>query len=241
MLPLRAQILVLLIALVVVGCSAESPLKFPVPEIVEISIADRKVLLDAPQQFMNQPPSAELDAAIFVGTIDNIKVEEFTQKITGEVAEQIGSDTYTSYQGWIYYTPVAHSDSRLYRPVVFCASEGEKFNWNHCQDESWTRLQTADMAKPIRLNGDLSDEQAGQIFKFVDDAGLVSTTDDQLVTADKIYQIIKYAHAGNRVNVYVTTEKKDGSTDVIYLNQSTNADGTTGFSLLNFVCGGLSS
>lgn len=224
----RLQTLVLALALPTAGFTAEDLIR----ETVELATADRAVLLAAPQTFMDKPPSVELSEAIRIGTIEDLKVEKFTSKGS---ADQIGR-TFTSYQGWIRYTPVVQSDSRLYRPIVLCVSDGEGINWIHCEDSSWIRLQTDDMEKPIKFNGDLSDQDVATIYDFVDDAGLVSTTDDQTVTSDKIYQIIKYPHAGNRVNVYVRTAKK-GYTDVIYLAEATNAEGLSEFEISEFKCG----
>jgi len=232
----RLQTLILALVLPAAGFTAEDLIR----ETIELSPADREVLLAAPQTYLYkpnyQPPSVELSEAVHIGTIENLKVEKYTSKITGELDEVTGSDTATTYQGWIRYTPVAQSDSRLYRPIVLCVSHGEAINWIHCEDMSWTRLQTDDMAKPIKFNGDLSDQEVATIYDFVDDAGLVSTTDDQTVTSDKIYQIIKYPLAGKRVNVYVKTAKK-GYTDVIYLAEATNAEGLSEFEISEFKCG----
>lgn len=220
----------------IAGFAEEPDSEYPAPEIIELSAADREALLAAPRKAMNQPPSIELSEALQLGTIENLKVEKFTEQVTAELAEEIGRETVTTYQAWIRYTPLVQTESRLYRPVVLCISQDEQINWRHCQDMSWIRLQTSGMAKPIRFNGELNDDQVAAIYDFVDNAALVSTTDHQPVTPDKIYQIIKYPHAGNRVNVYVTTEKK-GFTDVIYLAQMTNAEGLSMFELSDFRCG----
>ena len=236
MLRLTLQMFVLVLVLPIVACTAPPTAEYPIPDIVELSTADRDALLAAPQTAMNLPPPIELSEAIRIGTIENVKVEKFTAELAAEIAEEIGRNTVTTYQGWIRYTPVVQTKNRLYRPVVLCISHDEQINWFHCEDMSWIRLQTSEMEKPIRFNGELSDENVVQIFSSVDQANLISTTDNQRVTADKIYEIIKYPHAGNRVNVYVTTAKK-GFTDVIYLAQVTNSEGLSAFEVSEFRCG----
>jgi hypothetical protein len=235
--PLRLQALAILLALPLLGFTAESPTTYLSTEVVSLTTADRDALLEAPLTGMNQPPSVELSEAINAGTIESIKVDKITFKVTEKFVEQLGRNTINSYQGWIRYTPVVVSDTRLFRPVVICTSQGDKIFWDICQDESWIRFQTDRMDKAIFFNGDLTDQHVSAIYDLVDSAGLVSTTDDQLVTSDQIYQIIKYPHAGNRVNVYVRTEK-EGLTDVIYLAQMTNEEGQSEFEISEYRCGG---
>ena len=236
MIPVNPRIMFLMLALPIIGLAQNAPPEYPIIETVELSVDERSALLAAPSHFMNETPSTELGEAIRVGTIESLKVERITGKVNAEVAEEIGRDTVTSYQAWIRYTPVVQSDSRLYRPVVLCIPEDTPMKWAHCQDESWTRLQTGGMVNPIRFNGDLSDEEVVEIFDTIDNAALVSTTDNQPVTPEKIYQIFKYPHAGNRINVYVRTEKK-GFTDVIYLAKDGNEDGRSKFVISEFRCG----
>ena len=235
MIPAIRQTMLLMIALPIIGSAQDASPEPPIIETVELSADERSALLAAPGLHMNEPPSAELSEAIRAGTIENLKVERITGKVIAEVAEEIGRDTVTSYQGWIRYTTVIQSASRLLRPVVLCISEDALSTWVHCQDESWTRLQTVGMANPIKFNGDLSDAEVIEVFDAIDNAALVSTTDDQPVTPEKIYQIIKYAHAGNRVNVYVRTAKK-GFTDVIYLAREGSNNGGSKFVVSEYRC-----
>lgn len=234
--PAICQTMILMLALPTIGLAQDASTIYPIIETVDLSVDERDALLAAPSLYMNETPSIELGEAIRVGKIDNLRVERVTGKVAAEIAEEIGRDTVTSYQGWIRYTPVAQSKSRLYRPVILCVPEDALTTWNHCQDESWTRLQTSGMANPIKFNGDLSDEEVVEIFDTIDNAALVSTTDDQPVTPEKIYQIIKYPHAGNRINVYVRTEKR-GFTDVIYLAREGDNDGGSKFVITEFRCG----
>jgi hypothetical protein len=234
--PAIRQTMILILVLPTIGSAQDSTTTYPIIETVELSVDERDALLVAPSLYMNDTPSVELGEAIRVGTIDKLRVEKVTGKVVAEIAEEIGRDTVTSYQGWIRYTPVAQSESRLYRPVILCVSEDALTFWVHCQDASYTRLQTSGMAKPIRFNGDLSDEEVDEIFDAIDNAALVSTTDDQPVTPQKIYEIIKYPHAGNRINVYVRTEKR-GFTDVIFLRRDDDDKGRSKFVVTEFRCG----
>ena len=232
---IRPQMLVLLLVFTIVGFAKESPVGYPDPEIVELSTVDRDSLLAAPHTVLVEPTSTQLRRAIRIGIVENITVEKYTTEIAGEAAEDIGRDTIAEYYGMIRYRPVVLSDTRLYRPVVRCWSSDKEINWDRCEDESWVRLQADFMEKPILFNGDLSDQHVSAIYDLVDGAALVSTTDGQLVTSDKIYRIIKYPHAGNRVNVYVATATK--FTDVIYLAQTDNSEGRTEFEISEFRCG----
>lgn len=236
MIPMNPQLMLLVLTLPIIGLAQNAPPGYPVIEIVDLSVDERNALLAAPSHFMNETPSIELGEAMRVGTIESLKVERVTRKVSAEDAERIGRDTVTSFQGWIRYTPVVQSGSRLYRPVVLCVPEDTQMTWDHCQDVSWTRLQTEGMATPIRFNGDLSDEEVIEIFETVDNAALVSTTDNQPVTPEKIFGITKYPHAGNRIHVYVRTDKK-GFTDVIYLAKDSNVKGRSKFVISEFRCG----
>ena len=236
MLQFKLQILVLLLALPAVGFCEETPRDITLPETIELATIHRNALLAAPQIVMNSPPSADLSEAIQFGTVESVNVDKTTEKFTGEDAERIGRDTVTTYQGWIRYTSLVKSGSRQYQPVVLCLSHDEDINWVYCQDESWIRLQTANMQKPIRFSGDLSDEHVTQIFDVIDNAGLVSSTDDQPITSVNINQIIQYAYPGNCVGVFMTTKNGDcGGT--YYLSQATNSAGHSEFKLSDFLCG----
>jgi len=219
----------------IAGFTQEIRAEYPVPEIVELSSSDRDALLAAPGSLMNEPPSIELGEAIRRGSIDDITVEKFTTTVSSEIANDIGRDSITSYYGKIRYSPVVLSGTRLYRPIIRCWSSDEEIRWDGCEDESFIRLHTDFMPKPILFNGDLSDENVSAIYDVVNGAGLVSTTDGQLVTSDKIYRIIKYPHAGNRVNVYVATATE--FTDVIYVAQTGNSEDHPEYEISEFRCG----
>lgn len=208
MLQLRLLIIVFLVALPLAGHAAELLPDGSWREIVALSQDSQQALLDSPRSFMRRPPSSELNEAMSAGIIEKIRVEKFTDKLSVEDAERFGLDTIATYQGWIIYARKRQSDSRLYRPRVLCFSWDEGISWVDCQDMSWIRLQTGAMEKAIVFNGDLSGENIEQIFQYIDNAELYSSTDGLVVTSDKIYEIIKYPHAGNRVNVYIRTGEK---------------------------------
>ena len=221
MLQVRALTLAQLVIFPILGLSAESLRDIEGPESVEISTADREALLAAPRTFMRPPPSVALNEAIHAGTIEKIEVERFIERFEeGDNRSRI-----TTYFGWIRYAPVVQSNSRILQPEILCVSQwGVKINWTHCQDESWVRLQTADMANAIRINGELDDEQIAQIFDHIGNAALISTDTDQPLTSDDICQMTNNASRWGPttrravyafIDVYMKTSKDACRMDVI--------------------------
>lgn len=208
--------------------AAAEPDQMP-PEVipVELTPAQREALIAAPLAVMNEAPDAALQAAIDTADIDEIQVEKHVYPAHD------GRDASVSYRGNIHYKPVVRSESRTYKPTASCYNtHGAELNWNHCQDGSWVRVQTRSMKKPVRLNGDLSDEQIDEIFAFIDGAGLMSA--GEWITPGHVYQILKYPHAGNRINVYA---KNDAGHETFFLSEFRYQDGSSGFELTVYQCG----
>ena len=231
MLQLKALILVFSAGLPIVGLSQELPRDIEGPEIVEISTADREALLAASRKLIGQPQSIELTEAIRAGTIEKITVEKSIERLTGAVAEEIGQEIITTYTGRIRYTPVARTDSRLFRPMVLCISQDIKINWDHCQDESWLQFQSANMLSPIRLNGDLEDNDVTQIFALIDNAALISKNSGQPLTSDGISHVTEIPNPDYSVIVAVRYSKEDCETEFVYLTKTTDSTGRSVFEI----------
>lgn len=237
MLRHRLQMFVLLLVLPITVFTVEP---HPVLEIVELSAEDRDALLAAPQTAMNHPGPTELGEAIHIGTIENIKVDRSTEKITGQIAAEIGRDAITTYQGWIRYTPVVVSDSREYRPVILCVSQDEKITWIHCQDESWTKVQTSTMKNPVRLDGRLPDAVVEEALAYVDRLGLVSKRDNSTITANSIHHIVgkgPEGHEGDDIVRLFSRTQVTGYWDTIDLSHERGPDGASIFELEDFRSG----
>lgn len=232
MLRLRHRTFALLLAMPLVGLAAD----YPCPEVVELTAEGQGVLLDAPERVMNQAPSVELGKAIRVGTIESVKVDSITKNVTEEVAERIGSDTLTTYQGWIRYTPVVVSDSRLYRPIVLCVSQSKEVEWNHCQDHSWTRVQTATMERSIRLDGKMSDALVEEALAFIDHLGLTSKRDNSTITANSIHHIVGTEYEIFGIRLFSKTQV-EGYWDTIELGHTLDSSGASVFELAEFKSG----
>lgn len=227
----RTLTIVLSIAIPIVGLSVESGRNIEGPETVEISKADRDALLAAPRKYMGQPPSAELTEAIHAGTVAKVRVDRTIEKFTGAAADDVGRDAIITYQGWIRYTPVAQTESRLFRPMILCVSQDQEINWVHCQEESWLQFQTANMVGPIRLNGELEDKHVTQIFALIDNAALISMNTGQPLISDGISHVTKLPNPDAPVIVAVRSSKEDCDSDFIYLTHTTDLQGQSVFEI----------
>jgi len=179
--------------------------------------------------------SSDLLAAVAVGDIDQIRATEFASKPTkGEIGYP--SDQWTPHHiAEVFFKRVSLSKNREYQPKVVCRSAGSPIRFDDCYDDSYVRVKAGWMEKPIRLEGEVSDDGIEALYAAVDSEELLSRTDGQIVTSDKIYHIAKYEHAGNRVNVYVTTAK-DGYTDVVYFKREEEY-GAEKYVVTDFRCG----
>lgn len=204
-------------------------------ETVTVPEPEREKILAAPHKIMNETPSELLMTAIRSGEVSNLRVERITETLSEKDAKLYGHNTRVDYQAWIYYRPIKLTDTRLLKPRILCVSDFDKLRFEHCQDESWTSLDMEWMNRPILINGDLSDIEVKLLYDTVDKLGLVSRTDNETITSDKIFQILKHEYAGKRVNVYVNTSK-EGYTDVIYLLLNRGDDGNASFELSEFRC-----
>lgn len=227
----RSLTIILSIVFANVGMSAESARDIEGPVTVEISKADREALLAAPRKFMGQPPSAELFEAIDAGTVADVRVDRSIERLTGTAAVDVGRDVITTYQGWIRYTPVTQSESRLFRPMVLCVSQDVEINWAHCQDESWLQFESANMLSPIRLNGELEDTDVAQIFALIDNTALISKNTGQPLTSDGISHVTKTPNPDYSVIVAVRYSKEDCETEFVYLTQTTDSIGRSAFEI----------
>lgn len=227
----KALTIVLAIALPTAGLSAELVRNIEGPETVEISKTDREALLAAPRKSMGGQLSAELTEAINAGTVAKVTVDRYIERFTGAAADDVGRDVVTTYQGWIRYTPVARTDSRLFRPMVLCISQDIEISWDHCQDESWLQFQSANMLSPIRLNGDLEDDDVTQIFALIDDAALISKNSGQPLTSDGISHVTEIPNPDYSVIVAVRYSKEDCKTEFVYLTRTTDSVGRSVFEI----------
>lgn len=232
MLHLRYLTHIFLLALPVVGFAAE----YIYPEIVDLSVEDREELVAAPEKVMNTPPTVELSEAIQVGAIKNLKVEKFSEEVPTEVAAQIKRNTVTTYQGWIRYAPVVLSDSREYQPIVLCVSQDEEVTWGHCQDESWTKVQTSAMGRPVRLDGKLSDKLVEEALLFVGQLGLVSQIDNSTITANSIHHMVAKAFDAGGIRLFSRTQVR-GYWDTIEVSYDLDENGAATFHLKEFRSG----
>ena len=135
----RLEMIVLVLALPAAGCTPEPLEEVTVwegedffMEIVELSTADRDALLAAPRSAMNHAPPKELSEAIRIGSVGSIKVQLIRDKVDGKIVDEMPP----TYQGWIYYTPIALAEGTPHTPAVLCVSQSEEIQWFHCQDES---------------------------------------------------------------------------------------------------------
>lgn len=179
--------------------------------------------------------SSELLAAMSVGDIDQVRAREFASKPTkGEIGYPADQWT-THHVAEVFFKRAFLSKNREFQPKVVCHSVGNPIRFDDCYDDSYVRVKADWMPKPIRLEGEVSDDDIEALYAAVDNARLLSRTDGLTVTSDKVYHIIKYAHAGKRVNVYVTTAK-DGYTDAIYFNREIER-GIAEYVVTDFRCG----
>jgi len=205
-------------------------------ETIQISKEDRNSLLAAPHNLMNITPELRLAAAIERGETDKVEVLRFETTLTQKEAKEIGQATVSNYQGSIYYKPLPLTETRIYKPLIVCSSNRKDFRDGICQDESWIRLQTDWMPRPIFFGGDLTDQDVKQVYDTIEELNLISRTDGHVLTSDKIYSIRKFGRSGNLYNVNVTTAK-EGYTDAIFLARSMLNDGKSVFELSGFRCG----
>lgn len=206
-------------------------------ETIRLSKQDRNSLLAAPLNQMNLAPEPRLAAAIERGEIDRVEVMRFETTLSDIEAREIGQATVANYQGSIYYSPLPLTDTRIYKPLIICGSGRNDFHDGICQDHSWIRLQTDWMPRPIFFWGDLTDQDVKQVYDTIDELNLVSRTDGDVVTSDKIYSIRKFGLSESLYNVNVTTAK-DGSTDAVFLARTRLNNGRSEFELSEFRCSG---
>lgn len=216
------------------GAKGETPNDYSSTE-VELTRQDLWALHAAPSRVLNATPSDTLRGALNAAEVKKTRVKKFEKTRPATDVGTSGAETHVTYQARIHYAPIEQSDTRLHKPIVLCVAHGEKVHWKHCQDESWTRLQTASMQKPIRFNGDLTDTQIDDLFEYIDGAGLVLESSGHWVTTDSVFQIIKHEHAGDRINVYVSTGEK--SSEVFYLRHFKGETGANAFQVTTFICG----
>lgn len=211
----------------VVETNSNTVKQYAEPLIEEITLTkeERAALLVVTWAYLDKPPSEYLSRALTDGVIETLVVEKYHHQ----------DADYTGHQARIRWVPYELTETRKFRPILLCVADGE-LNWYHCQEGSWIIFQSAEMEKPIILEGELSDQQIARIYESVDEAGLVSETDDEVVTSGKTFRIINYEHTGERVNVYVKTAK-EGYTDVIYVKQTSPDDEDSPYELTEFVCG----
>jgi len=205
-------------------------------EEIEITDEQRNQLLTAATSNLVNTSSESVIRENEAGNIDFIKVSRFESKPTeGEL--DYPSDEWTAHHNAaIYYEPVPLSDSREYRPKVACSSYGDDIRFEDCHDDSYVRLEADWMVKPIFFEGDLTDEEVRMLYSAVHAAALVSRTDGEVVTSDKIYSVRKSGLGDNLFNVNVTTDRK-GYSDAIYFERVRNDDGRTDFVVSDFRCG----
>ena len=179
--------------------------------------------------------SSDLLVAMTVGDIDQVRATGFASKPTkGEIGYP--TDQWTPHHfAEVFFKRVPLSRNREYQPKIACRSDGSPIRFDECYDDSYVRVKAEWMEKPIRLEGEVNDEDIETLYAAVDSAKLLSRTDGLTVTSDNIYHIIKYEYAGNRVNVYVTTAK-DGYTDAIYFSRK-EEHGVARYVVSDFRCG----
>ena len=231
----KVQMLAMLLLLPAIGLTAEPPEQDFVMENVGLPAEERDALVAAPHSFLHKLRPLELREAIHLGTIDSIRVDKITEKPSDEDVERLGRDPLITYQGWIRYSTVVLSTSRLYHPIVLCVSQGVEINWVHCQDHSKIQLQTKRMQKPITFHGDLSDEQVDQIFDAIDDAKIISTKINEPWTSDNIYRIRGGPHHTDRgICVTVLVRYSRSLADSINLEPASDGQG---FEIAEYNCG----
>ncbi len=211
--------------------------EYTAPEDVSLSIIQQEQLLEiALTPTCCESVSSDLLAAMKAGEIDKITATRFGSKPT-EGEPGYPTDQWTpSHFGKVFFKAASLSENRKFQPKVVCSSDGNQVWFDHCYDDSYIRVKAEWMERPIRLEGDIGDNDIELLYAAVDNAKLVSRTDGQIVTPNKIYSIIKYDHAGNRVNAYVTTAR-DGYTDVVYFSRENDENGSAKFVVSDFRCG----
>lgn len=210
--------------------------EFTSPESVNLPVFAQERLMEiALSPGCCNSVSPELSEAMAAGHIDQIRATKFATKPTkGEIGYPTDQWT-THHNAEVFLKRVPRSENREYQPKVICSSSGSQIRFDECYEDSYIRFEADWMNRPIRLDGEIGDEDIKTLYEAVDDARLVSRTDGQTVTSDKIYHVIKYEHAGPRVNVYVTTAK-DGYTDVIYFDRYVEQEAVR-YSVSDFRCG----
>jgi hypothetical protein len=193
------------------------PEDLPSLEIVDIPESGIEALIAAPRVELKNNSSIDLIYELLTGDVEKTRIEKLTH----------------SYQGWIYFARQSLSETRTYRPRVVCSSYDDGKTWVGCQNMSWIDLQTKSMSKPIRFDGDLTDADIDKLLQYIDQHEFYSSTDGLVVISSKIYEIIKYPLAGNRVNVYVRTDM-DGPTDVLYFDKKIDSTGLVVYSESEF-------
>ena len=205
----------------------------------EITAVQPEQLLAATIEPMVEPPSEDLASAIEIGKINEISVIHFTTNPTDGEVDHPTFEWTTKHVGTVHYEPVEVSDTREYHPRVTCSSEGDDVWFQDCHEESYVKLQTEWMDKPIDLEGDLTlaNQDVKLLYSAVDDAALVFKHDGEVFTftSDKIGGMLKHRHAGDRVNVYVTTaDNKYGRT--VYFKKVWDDDGHSRFAISEVYC-----
>jgi hypothetical protein len=151
MAKLTCEALFLLSVLTLIACNSEPVDQQRVWEddtgivtLVDLSIADQRILKAAPTTGLVGTPSSELQDAIESDSIESIKVQLVRDKIDGEVIDEFPP----TYQGWIYYEPTKLSDGTPYAPAVLCVSQSVPIDWTYCRDASG--LATKRLLKKLR-------------------------------------------------------------------------------------------
>jgi len=206
-------------------------------EEMNLSIIETEQLLEvALSPACCESVSPDLLTAMELGEIEKTAAIQFESLPTeGEIGYP--ADQWTQHNiANVFFKRAPLSESREYQPKVVCSSTGSQVWFDECYEDSYIRAKAEWMERPIRVEGEVSDNDVELLYAAVDSARLVSRTDGQIVTSDKIYSIINYEHAANRVNVYVTTAR-DGYTDVVYLREEYDAHESARFVVSDFRCG----
>lgn len=211
--------------------------EYTAQEEVDLSIIETEQLLEfALTPACCESVSSDLLVAMEAGEIDKISATRFEMKPTEGEAGYPTSQWTPRHFARVYFKRVPLSENREWQPAVVCSSIGSQVWFDNCHENSYIRVKAEWMENPIILEGEVSSEDIGLLYVAVDNAKLVSRTDGQLVTSNKIYSIINYEHAANRVNVYVKTARDD-YTDVVYFSKEDDEYGSTKFVVTDFRCG----
>lgn len=207
-------------------------------ERVEIKLNDtqRQALLLAPHQVMNFPPSDDIKRVILAADVQEISAERVTQTYIGNDPERRSAGVSSWVGANIHYAPVRYSPTRVYWPKVRCVSREHTQSWSYCQDESWIRLKTDAMEKPIQFQGELSDELVEQALQFIDEQQIVSPRDGEIITSARVFRIM--THPVKRLGVIkVGVERlRNEGWFTFYLKTYLSEDGDIDFTAMSECC-----